>query len=301
MSIKYNTVDEFLNVTSEMVDPALRRVLEGPVEAGEELRRAMEYTLFAPAKRFRPALALASAHAVSEETDRVVPFMVALELMHTYSLIHDELPCMDDDDLRRGKATSHRVFGEGMAVLAGDALQALSFAEMARAALSAADGGGRELRAMAELAEAAGLRGMAGGQALDLAAEGDHASAEDVERIHRLKTGALMKASTVGGGHLGGAREHELECLGKFGLTLGMAFQAAEDILNVKGDSDRLGKGVGTDRELEKATLPRALGMKRAEERARELAAECERSLEPLGEKAILLRDLARFAVDREK
>jgi geranylgeranyl pyrophosphate synthase len=295
-------VESFFEDVNRLIEPALRDSLRSACAGSDLLRRSMAYTLFAPAKRFRPSLALAAFRAVNVASpQRALPLMVAIELLHTYSLIHDDLPCMDDDQLRRGQPTCHRVFGEGMAVLAGDALQALAFQVMVEAARSAGEDGRREIAALDEVVRAAGPGGMVAGQALDLLAAGGEVSAQEVEEIHRLKTGRLIRAAVSGGARLGGASDEECERMDRFGECLGLAFQMVDDLLNEDGDSRKTGKGVGTDRDHDKATLPSVIGAKGTRRRALSLRDECRRILEPFGARAALLAALADYTVERER
>jgi len=315
--VRTAAVEAFLREADELVSPYLSRLLTRSERGGAAFRECMAYTLFAPAKRFRPALTLAAVRAAGGRGPEGLPVMAAVELLHTYSLIHDDLPCMDDDDVRRGKPACHKVYGVGLAMLAGDALQSLAFDVLARAAADAADGGAREIRAMLEVTSAAGPEGMAAGQALDLAATGraapdvggDRAAASGdlpvspvlVEEMHRLKTGALLRAAVVGGAHLAGAPEPELGALRRYADALGLAFQAADDLLNVEGDSALIGKSVGSDASAGKTTLPALLGVEAARRRARDLSEECVRALAPLGAGAMMLAGLAEYAVSRNR
>jgi geranylgeranyl diphosphate synthase type II len=280
--------------------PALRRYLAGRrrlVERalarrfparGPALRRAFRYSLLAGGKRLRPILTLAAGELAGAPVRTVLPFACALELVHTYSLVHDDLPAMDDDDVRRGRPTSHRMFGEGTAILVGDALLTDAFACMTSATVAPA----RRLAAIAELARAAGEAGMVGGQALDLAAAGRTTTLPQVRAIHRLKTGALFTAAVRIGGLAAGARPGLLRRLTRYGEQLGLCFQIADDIADAAGAGD--GR---TDRALAKATYPALLGMAAARahaERARDAALE---AVAPLGERAAPLRAIAGLVV----
>jgi geranylgeranyl diphosphate synthase type II len=257
------------------------------------LRRAMRYSLLAGGKRLRPVLTLAAAEAVGGTARRVLPFACAIEMIHTYSLVHDDLPAMDDDDLRRGRPTSHRVWGEGLAILVGDALLTEAFGVMARA-----PGVAPALRAavIAEVAAAAGAAGMVGGQALDLAAEGRRTTLAALETIHRKKTGALLLAAVRVGALVGGAQRVALARLTAYGRHLGLAFQIADDILDA---ADEPGADGRTDRELGKATYPGVLGVdgaKRHAAREREAALA---ALAGLGARAAPLRAVVSWVVAR--
>ena len=265
---------------------------EGRVES---LYKAMGYSLMAGGKRLRPLLVLSACHACGEEIGLANAPALAVEMIHTYSLIHDDLPAMDDDDLRRGKPTSHVVHGEAMAILAGDALHTLAFSTLAEADLPA----GRIAALTRTLALAAGADGMAGGQVLDLEGEGRPATEESVARIHRLKTGSLLAACFRMGAEAAGAPDALVDTLEAAGKRTGLAFQIQDDILDETATSDELGKTPGKDREAGKATWPAIVGMEEAERRARELTEESSTLLEPLGEAAGPLLYLVRAAVAR--
>ena len=256
------------------------------------LRRAMRYSLLAGGKRIRPILALAAGEVCGAPPRLVLPFACAVEMIHTYSLVHDDLPAMDDDDLRRGRPTSHRVWGEGLAILVGDALLTEAFRAMAGARGVPAP---RALRAVAEVAAAAGEEGMVGGQALDLAAEGSRASLGRVQGIHRRKTGALLRSAVRVGALVAGAHTPTLRRLTAYGEHLGLAFQIADDILDAAGGPATDGR---TDRELGKATYPGVLGLagaRAAAARERDAALAALRGLA----RAEPLRALAAYVVAR--
>ncbi len=260
----------------------------------------MRYSLFAGGKRVRPLLALAATEAVGGRLQDVLPFACAVEMIHTYSLIHDDLPAMDDDDLRRGKPTCHKVFGEAMAILAGDALLTRAFQVLSEVP---ADWDGervrRRLHALALLGEAAGTSGLIGGQVEDLESEGRTVTAAALERLHRAKTGALLGACVRGGALLGGAGDPELAAVGRYADAIGLAFQVVDDILDATEDEGRLGKTAGKDQAAGKATYVSVHGLERARSLASELLAEARQGLEPLGQRASLLRELARLIVER--
>lgn len=264
----------------------------------EKLAQAMRYTLLSEGKRVRPILAIAACEAVGGRTARVLPFACALEMIHAYSLIHDDLPAMDDDDLRRGRPTNHVVFGEGMAVLAGDALLTEAFRVMGEAARA----GARQrqaVQALLEIAKAAGAYGMVGGQVADIAAEGTEPDLPTVEFIHVRKTGALIRAAVRAGALLGGARPRQLRYLTRYGELIGLAFQVADDILDAEASTAFTGKNTGRDQERQKATFPAVLGLPAAKDHARSLLADALETLKPLGARAEPLAGLARFVVAR--
>ena len=236
--------------------------------------------------------------------DALMPLACAVEMIHTYSLIHDDLPAMDNDDLRRGKPTSHKVFGEAIAILAGDALLTRAFDVLVetRARDVSGDGAARRLRAAGVLGAAAGTSGLIGGQVADLEAEGrEDVTVADLERLHRAKTGALLRACVVGGGVLGGAGEEDLGRLARFGDAIGLAFQVVDDILDEESDAETLGKTVGKDKADNKPTYPSVMGMAAAKAFARELLGDAREALAGFDPRADRLRELADFIVQRER
>jgi geranylgeranyl diphosphate synthase type II len=257
----------------------------------------MAYSLLAGGKRLRPILVLLAAEACGAPTDPALPAACALEMVHTYSLIHDDLPAMDDDSLRRGQPTNHVVFGEANAILAGDALLTLAFEVLAR------DTRPPDVAAAccADLARAAGAAGMVGGQVADLAAEDEGApSVEQLEAIHRCKTGALLSCGLVLGGRIGGASPHILSALERYGQSVGLAFQIADDLLDLIGEQDRMGKAVRKDADHHKLTYPSLLGVEASRERARGLIDGACRAISVLGPCGGRLDALARFVLERD-
>jgi geranylgeranyl diphosphate synthase type II len=286
---------ELLSRAAALVEPALAEAV-GPLEGAlGRLHDSMRYSLLAGGKRLRPALCLASCEAGGGEAARALPAAVALELVHTYSLVHDDLPCMDDDDLRRGRPTNHVVYGEALAVLAGDGLLTRAFGVLAEADLPAEARG----RMVADLAAAAGSRGMVGGQALDLAAEGEEVDLPVLQYIHTHKTGALFSASCRLGGLSAGVAEPELERLARFGERLGLAFQIVDDLLDETATAEALGKATGKDRKRGKATYPRLMGLAESRRRVEDLAREAGALAESFGGPGEGLAGLARFVVER--
>jgi len=286
----------FLEETRGLVDEALERLLPPADEEPRRLHAAMRYSVLGGGKRLRPAVARAACHAFGGTDGDVLPAACALEMLHTYSLIHDDLPALDDDDLRRGQPTCHRRFDEATAILAGDALQTLAFEVLAR------DTPRAEARTplVLELAAAAGTGGMVGGEIADLEAEGSAPEEAVVEWIHRRKTAALFRASARMGGWAAGADEAGLEALGRYGTALGLAFQIVDDVLDETSDEQTLGKGAGKDRATGKMSYPAALGLDASRERARDLTREASDALAGLDGAARLV-DLAEFAVTRIK
>jgi geranylgeranyl diphosphate synthase type II len=291
-------LQQYLRDRQQRVDAFLERCIPEVVPA-DKLTQAMRYSLFSGGKRIRPVLAIAATEAVGGRIAPVLPFACALELIHTYSLIHDDLPAMDDDALRRGRPTNHIIFGEGLAILAGDALLTEAFRMMAEAVEKARGSRGAALRVMREIAVAAGMRGMIAGQAADMHAEGAALDLPTVELIHVRKTGALIRAAVRAGALLGGTSPQHLRHLTRYGELLGLAFQVADDILDVEGSTTVTGKVTGRDEVRHKATYPAVLGLPAAKERAQELLADALRELRSFNKRAEPLHAIARFAVGR--
>lgn len=281
------------------VNKFLDEQLSHTSEHSATLSQAMRYSLFAGGKRLRPVLVLASAEAVGGTAEPTLPSAAAFELIHTYSLIHDDLPAMDDDSLRRGKPTSHVVYGEAIAILTGDALQTLAFELMSQPAVSDGMNAKTQLRAIACLAEASGFAGMAAGQVIDLESEGLPVEPRTLEKIHRLKTGALIRASCEVGAIVGGGTKEHIERLRVFGTEIGLAFQIVDDILDVEEDAATLGKSAGKDAQAGKATYPDVHGMGRAKQHVSDAYRRALASLEPFGDSALPLRALAERIVER--
>lgn len=266
----------------QRLDAALRRTLDkaarGQPETVERLLEAMAYTLMSGGKRIRPLLALAASEAVGGQAREALPAAIAVEMIHAYSLIHDDLPALDNDELRRGQPTNHMVYGEALAILAGDALLTLAFQVLAETTLKSRESARRASLAIINISRLAGVTGMVGGQALDLALEnkagGDQGSAlsEKVRDMESRKTGALMAAALVGGAAFGNGSPSELRVMNKLGFTLGRIFQIQDDLLNLQGNPELLGKAVGSDEARGKATLPAALGPDEARRELTELA-----------------------------
>ena len=282
---------------------AVEKALAGLFDPDGEpalLREAMRYSVTAGGKRLRPLLTIAAAETLGLPGEKVLPVAAALELIHTYSLIHDDLPAMDDSDLRRGKATCHRVYGEAVAILAGDALLTLAFELVAGYGLQEGRPG-QALQIALELARAAGRRGMVGGQVLDLESEGKTIGPAGLEQIDRCKTGALLQAAVRCGAIAAGAPPAQMKALSGYGSRLGLAFQITDDLLDLEGDAAEMGKETGADRTREKATFPALLGPAAARRRAEELYREALACLNSLERPAELLRELARQLVFRNK
>ena len=278
------------------VEAALAARLPADTVVPERLHAAMRYSTLGGGKRIRPALVYATGELVGAAPAALDAAAAAVEMIHVYSLVHDDLPAMDDDDLRRGRPTCHRQFDEATAILAGDALQVLAFESLALAPASAE----QRVEMMRVLATASGTQGMAGGQALDLGAVGRTLGATEVEEMHRRKTGALIGASVALAAALAPSLpEREHAALGRFAAALGLAFQIVDDILDVEGDPALLGKAVGADEARHKPTYPAAVGMDAARARAGSLHAEARAAIATFGPRAAMLGWLADYIVDR--
>jgi len=291
-------LDQYLNERRLTVEAALARHLEACASAPATLKEALAYSLLAGGKRLRPILALAASEAVGGSVDDALDAGCAVEFIHTYSLIHDDLPAMDDDDFRRGRPTSHKKFGEAMAILAGDALAAEAF----RVVASRRRGKEVEVAEVVyELARAAGAVGMVGGQVIDIEATGKKVTVEELEVLHRAKTGELLLVAVRAGARMGGASADDLEHLTVYGRALGLAFQIVDDVLDVTADLATLGKDPGSDQEAGKHTFVDLLGIDGARARAKKVMDEGLRALAPFGEKAEALRALGRYTLDRDR
>ena len=291
---------EYLAQQQRLVDTELDRLVPPETTPPETIHRAMRYSLFAGGKRIRPILCIEAARTIAEECSGILAAACSLELIHTYSLIHDDLPALDNDDYRRGKLTNHKVFGDAMAILAGDALLTLAFQVLAQ--LDAPHD--RKVRLMAELAVASGtVGGMVGGQVADLEGEGKPPDAQLLETIHRAKTGALLRASLRMGAISAGAHaqnDSQYEALSTYGEHVGLAFQIVDDILDIEESSEALGKTAGKDAAQHKITFPAVYGLETSRRMAQE---ECQRAhavLAPFGGRALRLHELADLIVHRK-
>ncbi|MGB6941445.1 MAG: polyprenyl synthetase family protein [Bryobacteraceae bacterium] len=293
------TLAEYVARQQARVDEALQRWVPSASTLPESIHKAMRYSLFAGGKRVRPILCMAAAEAVSDSPVGIESCACTLELIHTYSLIHDDLPALDNDDLRRGVPTCHKVFGDAMAILAGDALLTLAFQVLAQMECPA----DRKAALIAELSTAAGtVGGMIGGQVCDLEGEGRHPDAALLETIHRAKTGALLRASLRMGGIYAGASgddDEQLHALSCYGEHVGLAFQIVDDVLDVEQSSEALGKTAGKDAQQHKITFPAVYGLQRSREMAEEERLAAHLALRPFDERAKRLRELADFIVHR--
>ena len=283
------------------VDKALDEYLPKESERPGSLHKAMRYSIFAGGKRVRPILMLAACQAVGGDTERAIPAACAMEMIHTYSLIHDDLPAMDDDDFRRGNPTNHKVFGEAIAILAGDALLTEAFKLISDPRFAACCDPAARLAVIHEIAASAGSYGMVGGQVVDMESEGkSDIDLPTVQYIHTHKTGALIKASVVAGALLGGADRKKLSAITRYGEAAGLAFQIADDILDIEGTTEEIGKDAGSDQARGKATYPAVIGLASAREEARLMMDEAFKTLEIFGEEAEPLREIAAYIVKRK-
>jgi geranylgeranyl diphosphate synthase, type II len=292
-------LESYLSAKRRLVDKALDDLLPGEDSTPGILHKAMRHSLFAGGKRVRPILAMAAAEAVGAEAVEVLPLAVALECIHTYSLIHDDLPAMDNDDLRRGKPTAHKVFGEAVAILAGDALLTFAFDVLSSSETVRVYRPNHLLAVIAELSRASGSEQLIAGQTLDITSEGKTVDLDTVDFIVRRKTGALIRASLVCGATLaGGSREH-VEILRLYGENLGAVFQIKDDLLDMEGDPIRLGKAVRKDQHRGKATYPNLLGKEKATEKMQSLLTSALDAIRPLRERATPLALIARYVGER--
>ncbi len=288
---------EYLVRQQRLVDAELDRLVPPESAVPETIHRAMRYSLFAGGKRIRPILCIEAAHAISDATDGVAACACSLELIHTYSLIHDDLPALDNDDYRRGKLTNHKVFGDAMAILAGDSLLTLAFQVLAQLRVD----GDRRARLIEELSTAAGtVGGMIGGQVADLEGEGKPPDAALLESIHRAKTGALLRASLRLGAIYAGADERQHAALSCYGEHVGLAFQIVDDILDVEESSEALGKTAGKDAQQHKITFPAVYGIEESRRMAEQECARAHAVIEPFGGRAVRLHELADLIVHRK-
>lgn len=286
------TVPDYLAEKAAKTEAALEQYFSGWHDAPTTLLETMRYSLFAGGKRLRPGLALGACEIVCGDDARALPAACAIEMIHTYSLMHDDLPSMDNDDLRRGKPTAHRVFGEAMAILGGDALLTMAFDVAARA---------ENPQVVREIAQASGVCGMVGGQVIDLESEGKRLSVHDLKNLHARKTGALIRISVRAGALLAGASEESLKALTAYGEHVGLAFQIADDVLDLVGTEAALGKPIGSDVARDKSTYPAAVGLERARELGEESVSAAIDALAPFGAEADPFRALARYIMDRDR
>jgi geranylgeranyl diphosphate synthase, type II len=291
-------LSSYLAEQVNIIDHVLNRWVPAESTNPVSIHQAMRYSLFAGGKRIRPILAIAAARAVSDSPDGIEDAAATLELIHTYSLIHDDLPALDNDDLRRGRPTCHKVFGEAMAILAGDSLLTLAFEVLSRLPYIDAES---KIRLVEELARASGtVGGMIGGQVNDIEGERKVPTASLLESIHRAKTGALLRASLRMGAIYAGATQTELSALSEFGERVGLAFQIIDDVLDVEEPSEKLGKTAGKDAAQQKITFPAVYGLERSRQMAEEERLAAHAALDSFDDRADRLRQIADFIVQRK-
>ncbi len=293
-------IRQYLERKRQEVDDYLQSVIPSAGTMPTTLHESMRYSLFAGGKRVRPILAMAAAEAVGDAGESVLPVASSLELIHTYSLIHDDLPAMDNDDFRRGKPTNHKVYGEAMAILAGDALLTMAFELCTRVDAEPGFDAARQVRLIRELAVGSGHVGMVGGQVLDIQAENQDIDLATLQSIHKHKTGMLIRAAVRMGAIAGGATSAQLDDLTAYAENIGLAFQIADDVLNVTGTREELGKNPNTDAQRGKKTYPTFYGVEGAKQLAEECVSRANGRLVSFGAKADPLRELARYISSRK-
>ena len=289
----------YLNQKQNQINDAIRRILQG--HPSQRIVEAMTYSVVAGGKRLRPILCMAAAEAVGGDSQDVLPAGCAIEMIHTYSLIHDDLPAMDDDDLRRGKPTCHVAFDEATALLAGDALLTLAFQVLSSLDSDERLPASKRLEIIHIISVAAGYNGMIEGQMRDMASEGIHLGTEELKELHARKTGALIEASTRSGAVLGGGTPHQIEKLSSYARCIGLAFQVRDDVLNVEGDPAVMGKAVGTDDSRNKNTFPSLIGLEQSKVYAESLVNNALKEINDFDNKADPLRAIAGYIIERNK
>jgi len=292
-------LNAYLKERKLLVEEALERYLSASKGFYNQIVEAMRYSLFAGGKRLRPILCLAATEVVGGKRETALPVACALEMIHTYSLIHDDLPAMDNDDFRRGKPTNHRIFGEAIAILAGDGLLTEAFYLLSYPDLLERIPPVQLVRISHLVAQAAGFRGMISGQVMDLEATGKEIGLEELKVIHDHKTGALIQVAMESGAIIGGGNEIEVEALKEYGTQIGLAFQIVDDILDIEGNPEEMGKNTGSDEFQQKATYPKLLGLSKAKEMAQTCIKRGIHALKPFGERATPLRALAQYIIER--
>ncbi len=293
-------ITSYLDKQKKRVDRALEALFDKELsrEYGR-LAEGIRYSLLAGGKRIRPVLALAAIEAVGGDSDALLPLTLPLELIHTYSLVHDDLPAMDNDDLRRGRPTNHVVYGEASAILAGDALLTHAFTLLSDPVYDRVLSASRRMEVVYELSHASGLSGMVGGQFLDIVSEGKHLTLPELENLHRHKTGALLRASVRIGGILAGASAERIDALTRYGESIGIAFQIADDLLDVLGTAEELGKAAQKDAGKSKNTYPGLVGVNRARVLAEEKCKEAHEAVAIFGAKGEPLAHIASYIIER--
>ena len=291
--------NEWMKKRKELAEDSLKECLDRLFAEKQMIHEVMTYAVYNGGKRLRPILVFEGAAIAGAELKKVIPAACAMEMIHCYSLVHDDLPAMDDDDFRRGKPTCHKVFGEDIAILTGDALLTAAFELIAQNAAFAPIKAERALQVISEVSKAAGSRGMIGGQVIDLQSEGKNIEFSTLQTLHSLKTGALFKAALRSGAILGGMDSTGLEKITSFAHSFGLLFQITDDLLDVRGDAELMGKPIGSDIKNQKTTYPSLFGIERTEEIARRMVDECLSSLEYFGPAANFLRELTWFTLVR--
>ncbi len=291
----------YLQTKRSIVEQALQDVMLKPEGLLADHIQAMSYSLFAGGKRVRPILCIAAAESLDTDLNGLLPVATTLEFIHTYSLIHDDLPAMDNDELRRGKPTNHIVYGEAEAILAGDGLLTMAFEILSDPDLGTRLGAEKQLRLIHILSSAAGPQGMVGGQAIDIASEGKEIPFDTLRYLHRCKTGALITAAVQMGAVLGNANQEQFQALTDYGRNIGLAFQIVDDLLDVEGTTEQLGKKAGSDAALKKATYPALFGLEETKKRAQAAVAAAITALESFDMKADPLREIANYIYFRKR
>jgi geranylgeranyl diphosphate synthase type II len=303
--MKYQTVgfslSEYLKAKQDIINKWLIRLIPPENAFPATIHKSIHYSLMAGGKRIRPILTIASAESVGGDMEAALPFACAIEMIHTYSLIHDDLPAMDNDDLRRGQPTCHKVFGEGIAILAGDALLTHAFSTLSRPDLGTHLSVENRILIIHELAKASGVEGMIGGQVLDLEAQNQSLELDELSTIHKLKTGNLIKASTKIGALIAEADGKDVEALSAYGQYLGLAFQIMDDLLDIEGSEETLGKTFKSDLTNHKSTYPALIGIDASRIKAKEAIDKAIAFIEHFDHRADVLRELALYAITRTK
>ncbi|AOY77071.1 polyprenyl synthetase family protein [Clostridium formicaceticum] len=288
-----------LNVYIDSINVALGRYIQVRDTKNKTLVEAMNYSLMAGGKRLRPVLALASYEIFNDVLEEILPYACGIEMIHTYSLVHDDLPAMDNDDYRRGKLTNHKVFGEGIAILAGDGLLNYAFEIMLQDAVKR-DPIKPYVESIKVIAQAAGINGMIGGQVVDLESENQKIDAKTLDYIHLNKTAALIAAPLKVGAIIGKAKEEDIKNMEEIGNILGLAFQIRDDILDIEGEQEKLGKNIGSDESKNKSTYPAIYGLEYSKKKVRELTSEANRKISQYADKSKFLFELSNYLVHRE-
>lgn len=298
-SVLVMNIKEYLNEMRLLVDSSLDRYIPSQNTYPPDIYNSMRYSLLAGGKRLRPILVMASAETVGGKRDDVLPFACAIEMIHTYTLIHDDLPAIDNDDFRRGKPTNHKKFGEAVAILAGDALLTMAFQMMSDVRSMPKINPSAILRAINEVARAVGASGTIGGQVVDIQYSGKKPHIPTLEYIHTHKTGEMILSAVRAGAILSGCEDDDLNALTKYGENIGLAFQVVDDILDVEGESEVMGKTAGSDERMKKVTYPSVFGLAESKKIASRLIDNSMKSLEMFGDRAEVLKDIAEYIIAR--